>query len=183
MMASSENKTPLFGVLAEYASPRDIFHACEKVRDAGFEKWDAHTPFPVHGLNKAMGLRASKVPWVALVMGLIGVGGALLLQWWTSAVDYKLIIAGKPYFSWPAFVPICFEVMVLFAALGAVLGMFHFNRLPQLYHSLFHSKRFERASDDAFFISIEAVDPKFDSEKTAQFLKELGATHVELVDD
>ena len=182
-MASSENKTPLFGVLAEYASPRDIFHACEKVRDAGFEKWDAHTPFPVHGLNKAMGLRASKVPWVALVMGLTGVGGALLLQWWTSAVDYKLIIAGKPYFSWPAFVPICFEVMVLFAALGAVLGMFHFNRLPQLYHSLFRSKRFERASDDRFFISIEAVDPKFDSEKTAQFLKELGATHVELVDD
>ena len=182
-MASSENKAPLFGVLAEFASPREIFHACEKVRDAGYEKWDAHTPFPVHGLDKAMGLRPSKVPWVALVMGLTGMGAALLLQWWTSAVDYKLIIAGKPYFSWPAIVPICFEVKVLFAALGAVLGMFHFNRLPQLYHSLFHSKRFERVTDDAFFISIEAVDPKFDADQTAQFLQGLGATHVELVDD
>jgi len=182
-MANKDSQTALFGVLAEFGSPAEIYHACEKVRDAGYDNWDAYTPFPVHGLDKAMGLPASKVPWIALGGGLTGCGVALLLQWWTSAVDYKLIIAGKPLFSWPAFVPICFEVMVLFAALGAVLGMFHFNRLPQLYHSLFRSERFERVTDDAFFISIEAIDPKFDADQTAEFLKELGATHVELVEE
>ncbi len=182
-MANNDSQTELFGVLAEFKSPAEIYHACEKVRDAGYDNWDAHTPFPVHGLDDAMGLSRSKVPFIALVGGLTGCGAALLLQWWTSAVDYKLVIAGKPFFSWPAFVPVCFEVMILFSALGAVLGMLHLNRLPQLYHSLFRSERFERVTDDAFFISIEAIDPKFDADQTAAFLKDIGAVHVELVED
>ena len=112
-----------YGLLAEFETAAELYHACEEVRDAGFSRWDAHTPFPVHGLNKAMGVPPSRLPHFVFVMGLTGACGAMLLQWWTSAVDYRIIIAAKPYFSWQAFVPITFEVMVLFAAGTAVLGM------------------------------------------------------------
>jgi hypothetical protein len=105
----------------------------------------------------------------------------MLLQWWTSTVDYPWLVSGKPYFSWPAFFPVTFELAVLFGALGAVLGMFALNRLPQFYHSLFHSRRFERVTDDKFFIAIEATDSMYDLERTAAFLRELGALHVEAV--
>lgn len=172
-----------FGVLAEFDSAAAIYHACEGVRDQGFSRWDAHTPFPVHGLDEAMGLKRSVLPYIVLVLGLSGVGAAMLLQWWTSAVDYPLVISGKPLFSWPAFVPITFEVAVLFGALGAVLGLFHLCRLPQLYHPAFRSKTFERVSDDRFFVSIEATDPLFDQTQTPELLKKLGATSVELLED
>jgi hypothetical protein len=172
-----------YGLLAQFETAAELTRACERVRDAGFSRWDAHSPFPVHGLDRAMGLKRSRLPFIVLFMGLLGGGSALLLQWWIHAVDYPLVISGKPLFSWPAFVPVMFEVMVLFAALGAVLGMLHLNRLPQHYHSLFRSKRFERVTDDAFFISIEAVDAKYDAEKTTAFLADLGATHVEQVRD
>jgi hypothetical protein len=181
-MAEARSNTKLFGLLAEFETPAAIHHACEQVRDAGYTRWDAHAPFPVHGLDRAMGLTPSKLPFIALVGGLGGAGAAMLLQWYTSTVDYPLVISGKPMFSWPAYVPVTFEFGVLLGALGAVLGMLFLNRLPQLYHPLFHSKKFERVTDDRFFISIEAADPEFDEEKTAQFLKELGATHVEKVD-
>lgn len=174
-------KKAQWGLLAQFETPRDIFHACEKVRDEGFTRWDTHTPFPVHGLEKAMGLSRSKLPFVVAVLGFTGAGIGMLMQWWTSAVDYPLVVSGKPYFSWPAFLPVTFELGVLFGALGAVLGMLAFCRLPQLYHSLFNSKRFEQFSDDKFFISVEAVDPKFDKKKTTAFLEGLGATHVEVV--
>lgn len=184
--ASAEGEAPprgdLYGALAEFDTAPAIYHACEKVRDAGFRTWDAHTPFPVHGLEKAMGLKPSRLPWIVLVTGLTGAACGMLLQWWTSAVDYPLVISGKPYFSWQAFVPVTFELGVLFGALGAVLGMFGLNRLPQYFHSLFRSRRFERVTDDKFFVSIEAGDPKFDPEKTVAFLREIGATHVELIE-
>jgi hypothetical protein len=173
--------TAHYGALARFPGTKELYHACEKVRDAGYTRWDAHTPFPVHGLERAMGLRASQLPWIVLVMGLSGAGGGLLLQWWVSVHAYPLIISGKPLFSWPAFVPVIFELGVLFAALGAVLGMLGLNQLPMLWHPLFASKAFERFSDDAFFISIEAWDPKFDAQQTADFLRQAGADHVELV--
>jgi hypothetical protein len=172
-----------FGVLAEFESAADVYHACEKVRDAGFRKWDAHTPFPVHGLDKAMGQKRSILPLIVFVMGLTGASSALLLQWWTSAVDYKLVIAAKPFFSWQAFVPVCFEVMVLFSALGAVFGMLFLSRLPQWYHPLFRVERFKRFSDDRFFISIEAADPRFSADETPRFLKTIGATNVDVVEE
>jgi hypothetical protein len=174
--------TPCYGVLARFETPRALHRACEQVRDAGYRKWDAHSPFPVHGLDAAMGLRASKLPWIVLVMGLGGAGGGLLLQWWVAVKAYALVISGKPLFSWPAFVPVTFELGVLFGALGAVLGMLGLNQLPMLYHPLFNSKQFERMSDDAFFISIEAWDPKFDAHRTVEFLEGLGAVQVEVVD-
>ena len=172
---------PYYGILAEFATPAELYHACERVRDAGFTRWDAHSPFPVHGLDKAMGLRRSPLPWIVLVMGLSGAAFGFGLQWWVHASAYPLVISGKPFFAWPAMVPITFEVAVLFGALGAVFGMFAINQLPTLYHPLFSSKRFERASDDGFFISIESWDPRFDRDQTVDLLRRLGAREVELV--
>lgn len=173
---------PHYGMLAEFATPADLFHACERVRDEGYTRWDAHTPFPVHGLESAMGLRRSPLPWIVLVMGLTGAALGFLLQWWVHAVAYPLVISGKPYFAWPAFIPVTFEVGVLFAALGAVFGMFGLNRLPMHYHPLFKSDLFDRVTDDAFFISIESWDPKFDASATRTLLESLGARSVELVE-
>ena len=173
---------PYYGILAEFGSPGDLYHACERVRDAGFTRWDAHTPFPVHGLEGAMGLRRSPLPWIVLVMGLVGASLGFLLQWWVHTRAYPLVISGKPFNAWPAFIPITFELGVLFAALGAVLGMLGLNRLPMHYHPLFRSKVFERVTDDAFFISIESWDPRFDPSATRTLLESLGARGVELVE-
>jgi len=172
-----------YGLLAQFESARDLYRACEGVRDAGFTRWDAHSPFPVHGLDRAMGLRPSRLPWIVLVMALTGAAGALGLQTYVHVVDYPLVFAGKPVFSWPAFVPVMFELAVLFGAVGAVLGMLHLTRLPRHHHPLFRSTAFERVTDDKFFISIEADDPKYDAERTATLLRQAGATHVELVRD
>jgi hypothetical protein len=173
---------PHFGLLARFKTTKELFHACEKVRDAGFSRWDAHTPFPIHGLEKAMGLPASKLAFISLVTGLSGAGGGMLLQWWVSTQAYPLVISGKPFFSWPAFIPVTFELGILFAALGAVLGMFGINQLPMHNHPLFNSEDFESFSDDAFFISIESWDPKFDATETSDFLKQIGAERVELIE-
>ena len=175
--------TPCFGVLARFAGPRELLRACERVRDAGYRRWDAHTPFPVHGLDRAMGLAASRLPWIVLLLGLAGAAGGMLLQWWVSARAYPLVISGKPLFSWQAFVPVTFELGVLFGALGAVFGMFALNQLPTLYHPLFHSETFARATDDGFFVSIEAWDPEFDVEATTALLRSAGAIDVEVVEN
>jgi len=172
---------PCYGALGRFAGPRELLRACERIRDLGFTRWDAHSPFPVHGLDRAMGLRASRLPWIVLVLGLSGAAGAMLLQWWVHVRAYPLVISGKPLFSWPAFVPVTFEVGVLFGALGAAFGMFGLNRLPMHHHPLFQSALFERASDDGFFVSIESWDPKFDPQATSRMLRDLGALDVELV--
>jgi hypothetical protein len=175
-------KGPYYGILAEFATPGELYHACERVRDAGFTRWDAHSPFPVHGLDKAMGLRRSPLPWIVLVMGLAGAAAGFGLQAWVHMKAYPLVISGKPFFAWPAFIPITFEVAILFGALGAVFGMLGLNQLPMLHHPLFKSSVFERASDDRFFISIESWDPRFDPAATGTLLESLGARSVELVE-
>lgn len=181
LLRSSLPPGKLFGALAEFADPAGLYHACEGVRDAGYTRWDAHTPFPVHGLERAMGLKDSRLPWVVLALALGGAVAGMGLQGWVSTIAYPLVISGKPFFSWPAFVPVTFELAVLGGAVGAVFGMFAFNQLPTLHHPLFNSQRFERASDDGFFISIESWDPQFDPDRTADLLRRLGATGVELV--
>jgi len=172
-----------YGLLAEYETPGDLYHACERVRDAGYGAWDAHTPFPVHGLEKAMGLKPSLVPWIVCVMGFSGAALGFLLQWWTSTIDYPLIISAKPFNSYPAFVPVTFECGILLGSFGAVFGMFGLNRLPTFYHSVFNSERFKRVTDDRFFIAIEARDPKYDRDKTRKLLESTGALSVEEVED
>ena len=181
-MAPSTKRNEHWGIVAEFATPADLYHACEKVRDAGYRDWDAYTPFPVHGLDKAMGLKPSKLPFIVLAMGLTGAGLAFWMQTWMSAVNYPLVISGKPYWAWQAFIPVTFELGVLFAAIGAVFGMLALNKLPMLFHPLFAVKRFERVTDDRFFIAIEAGDPTYDPETTRIFLEGAGATHVELVE-
>jgi len=176
------NSNAPWGLLAEFDSAYGVYHAAEKVRDAGFQKWDTHTPFCVHGMDDAMGLGPSKLPWISLVMGLTGLAAAVALQTWVSTTEYPMVISGKPLNSLPAFVPLMFEITVLFAAIGTGFGMFFLNGLPMLHHPLFSSERFERVTDDKFFISIESTDSKFDSAKTADFLREIGAKHVEVIE-
>jgi hypothetical protein len=181
LLRPSLPKGERFGALAEFPTPAALYQACEQVRDAGYTRWDAHAPFPVHGLDRAMGLRASKLPWISLVLALGGAATGMGLQGWVATIAYPLVISGKPFFSWPAFVPVTFELAVLGGAAGAVFGMFALNQLPTLYHPLFNSTNFERATDDGFFISIESWDPRFNTDRTVEFLRRLGATHVELV--
>jgi hypothetical protein len=172
----------VWGVLAELDSPAALYRAAEGVREAGYTLWDAHSPFPVHGLERAMGLKRSAVPLAVLVLGLGGAAAGMALQWWVSTRAYPLVVSGKPFFSWPAFVPIMFETGVLGGALGAVFGFLGLSRLPRHHHPLFESARFERVTDDGFFLSIEAADPRFDREQTVRLLEQLGARGVEVLD-
>jgi molybdopterin-containing oxidoreductase family membrane subunit len=171
--------TGRYGLLAEFTSPAVLYRACESVRDAGFSRWDAHTPFPVHGLERAMGLSRSKLPWIVFVLAMGGALGGFLLQTWVHSLEYPSVISGKPLFAWPAYIPVTFELAVLGGALGAVLGMFHLNRLPRHHHPVFEAPAFERASDDRFFISIEAQDPRFDQSATPELLRRAGAARLE----
>ncbi len=173
----------VYGLLVEFDDVKSLVAAAEKVRDAGFKRWDAFTPFPVHGLDDAMGVEPTRLPLFVFGAGLTGAIFGLALQWWTNAIDYPLIISGKPFFSIPANIPVLFEVTVLFSALGAFLGMIVFNGLPQLYHSLFKSRRFRRVTTDRFFITVEAADPKFDPAETRSFLDSLGGIAVEEVEE
>src|SRR5688572_30345363 len=172
-MSHESHETPLkhgpaalHGLLAEYDSPTAILSASKKIRDAGFSRWDTFTPFPVHGIDKAMGIRMTILPWIVLGAGLTGLATAILLQWWTNAVDYKWLISGKPYFSIPANVPIMFELTVLFSGLTALAAMLVLNNLPLPSHPLDTVKRFARSTNDRFFLLIEAADPKFDDQAT-----------------
>jgi hypothetical protein len=180
---SEQSSAPasLYGLLGEFDSAKALFHACEQIKEAGYSKWDSHSPFPVHGIEKAMGIKKSNLPWIVAVMALIGGVGGFGMQAWINLEAYPMIISAKPYLSWPAFIPVTFELTVLLAAFGAVFGMFGLNKLPQLYHALFNSERFSRATDDRFFISIEAVDPKFSLSATQALLQKAGALHVEEV--
>lgn len=171
------------GILAEFRNPGELMIAAKKVRDAGYKKFDAYSPFPIHGMDDAMGLRPSKLGWIVLGHGLIGFVGALALMIWTSGIDYPLNISGKPSVNLPAFVPVIFELTVLLSAFGAVFGMFFLNDMPKHHNPLFNSDRFSRATDDGFFICIEASDTLFDHGKTSGFLNEIGAVHTEIVND
>jgi len=174
---------PVYGVMAEFDTPAGILEAAEFLRDRGYTRCDAFTPFPVHGLDSALEIPGSKVPWIILGGAAIGGSAGLLMQWWMSAVDYPLRIAGKPFFSFPAFVPVTFELTVLLSAFSAVLGMLVLNGLPRLYHPAFKHPRWHRATDDGFFLVIESRDPKFRVDSARRFLEEAGGKHVEVLED
>ena len=167
-----------WGLLAEYRGPDALVAAAARVRDGGYKRWDAHTPFPVHGLDSAMGIQTTRLPWLVLGAGITGCAGGLLMQWWMNAIAYPLIISGKPFNSLPASIPVAFELTILLAALTAFGGMILGNRLPQLHHPLFASRDFARSTTDAFFIAVEADDPKFDLAATEALLRETGAVRV-----
>jgi hypothetical protein len=173
----------LYGVLAEFSDPRALLHAAEAVHKAGYRHFDTHSPFPIHGMDRAMGLGNSKVGLASLVGGLTGLAVGYWLQWWTGGIDYPLNISGKPFFAIEPSIPVIFELTILFAAFGAVIGMFAMNGLPRPYNPLFYSKQFERVTDDAFFLHIAASDRTFDLDRTGQLLRDLGALHVEVIED
>lgn len=172
----------IFGVIAEFKTPHDLLEAANKVREAGYKKFDTYSPFPVHGMDAAMGMSDSKLGWIVLLCGATGGSLAILMQWWMSAVDYKTVIGGKPFFSYQAFVPITFELTVLLSAFGAVFGMLALNALPQLHHAVFSYRRFRKATDDGFFLAIEAKDPNFDASRAQRLLEEAGGEHIELLE-
>ena len=171
----------IYGLLARFESPEDLMKAAVKVRDKGFQKFDCHTPYPVHGMDDAMGLKRSVLGYVVGVGAVGGASVGMLLQWYVSTVDYPIVISGKPLFSWQAYMIITFVLMVLGGALSSLLGMFHLNRMPTFNHPLFNSKIFEKATDDYFFISIECEDPLFDEKKTVDFLSSIGGKDIEVV--
>ena len=180
-MSATPRHGALHALMTDFESPSQFMQACVKVRDAGFKHWDAHSPFPVHGLDDAMGIRGTRLPWIVLVGGITGFSAALLMQWWMNAVDYPYIISGKPLLGLPANFPVMFELTVLFSAFACFFGMWGLNGMPRWHHPLLANDRFRRASQDRFYVVIEARDPKFDSEKTRAFLASLGGAVVEEV--
>ncbi|MFN0125411.1 MAG: DUF3341 domain-containing protein [Verrucomicrobiales bacterium] len=173
------------GYLAEFGSVADLFHAAEKCRDAGFRFWDTHSPFPIHGMDDAMGVKKSILSLFVLIGGCTGALTAVLLQFGTQVGLYPTVVQGKPtnLFTIPAYFPVTFELTVLLSALTSICGCIALNKLPRLHHPLFNSENFKRATDDGFFICIEQKDPQFHPEKTRAFLEEIGGRNIELIED
>ena len=180
---SAREEAALYGYLIEFDKVDELLAAAAKVRDAGFTRWDAHTPFVIHGLDAAMGVKKTVLPYIVFLAGLTGAAAGILLQWFTNAFDYPFLISGKPLFSLPANIPVAFETTILFAAISALVGMFALNGLPQLFHPLFRNRSFKRATDDRFFISIEAADPLFDATTTRRLLESISDQPVEKIEE
>lgn len=176
---SSEPKS--FGWIAEYEDEHKLLEAARTVRDSGYTRTDAFTPFPVHGIDEALGIKPTVLPWFTFCAGLTGTCTALLMQWWMNAYDYPYIISGKPFASWPAFIPVTFELTVLFSAFMTVFAMLGLNGLPRFSNPVFTNPKFDRATDDRFFLWVDARDKYFNSDKVKGLLAETGAIEVDEV--
>jgi len=166
------------GLLARFEGPESLLAAARRARGDGYRRLDAFTPFPVEGLGETLGARRFPVPLIVLLGGIAGGLGGFLMQWFASAVHWRLNVGGRPLNSWPAFIPITFEMTVLFAGLAGLAGMLALNRLPRYHHPLFDAPGFERASRDAFLLWVGADDPRFERERTARWLREAGAAEI-----
>jgi len=173
----------LYGLMAEFDGPTELVAAARDTYESGYRRIDGYSPFPIEDLFHAIGDHKTLMPLVVLIGGVIGCVGGYLMQWYLEVIDYPLNVGGKPPHSWPAFIPITFEMTILCAALAAVFGMLALNGLPQPYHPVFNVPRFELASRDRFFLVIEARDPKFDKDETRRFLESLGPREVSDVEE
>lgn len=178
------NRDPkgVYGVMAEYDSPEALLVACKKVRDAGYKKTDAFSPFPVHGMEEALGIPDSRVGKIAIFFTLTGGSLAVLIQWWTGAVDYKLVIGGKPFFAFEPSIPIIFELSILFTAFSSVAIMLFLNGLPRFNHPSFNGRLMERVGDDRFVLLVEKSDPKFNLDETKKLLEATQPMRTEVVE-
>ena len=172
-----------FGILAEFDSATELVDAANKVREAGYTKTDAFSPFPLHEIDEALGIKRSALPFLVFGGGIVGLLSGLALQYFVHVVDYPINVGGRPFFSLPAFIPPMYELTILLAAFTAVFGMLFLNGLPQLYHPVFNVPRFALATREKFFLLIEAIDPKYDHEKTKSFMESLDPQEVFDVDE
>ena len=172
-----------YGLIAMFDTPAEIVRAAGVVRDAGYKSWDVITPFPIHGMDRAMGVRRSFVPRFSLAGGIVGFGTGMSLIWWADAWNFKLTVGGKPLFS-PLFAfPISYEFTILFTAFATIIGMFLLNRLPMHYHAVMKQANFKRATDDRFFVVIEARDPHYDLVATKALLAKAGGREIAELED
>ena len=178
-MNGETKKTSL--IVADFENPAKLLQAAEKMRDAGYKKFDCHSPFPIHGMDEAMGLKRSPLGWIVGVVAFFALGAGFTLEWWTSAVAYPLVIAGKPLFSYQAYGPVAFAIMVLTSAFVALFGMLALNKLPMLYHKIFDTKMAATINIDGFILSVTSDDPQFDPLRTRAFLEQIGARDLEEV--
>jgi hypothetical protein len=171
----------LYGLMAEFDDPNALVAATRRAHDEGYRRMDAYSPFPIEELHEALGSHHSRLPLIVLIGGLCGCIGGYALQYWVSAIAYPVNVGGRPFHSWPAFIPVTFECTILVAALSAVLGMLALNGLPMPYHPVFNVPRFALASRNRFFLCIESKDKKFDLEETRRFLETLEPREVSTV--
>lgn len=176
-------RSPVYGLLAEFEDPNELVAATRRAQREGYRRMDAYSPLPIEELHEALGAHHTKLPLVVLIGGVLGGIAGYLLQYWTSTQAYPLNVGGKPLHSWPAFIPVTFECVILGAALSAVFGMLALNGFPQPYHPVFNVPRFALASRNRFFLCIEARDPKFHLQRTRAFLEALGPREVSVVAD
>jgi len=172
----------VYGVIGEFEDPQELVHAGRKIREMGYTKLDAMTPFPVHGIDEALGIKYSKLGWIVICIGLCGTATAQGLIYYVGAIHDKFVIGGKPLFDFTFTIPVTFELTVLFSAFAATLGMFAMNGLPRLYHPALNYRNAHRATDDRFLLVIEASDPKFNAQLSAEHLRSVGAGTVEVVE-
>lgn len=171
------------GYLCEVDNPKELVELCKKVRDSGYTKFDAYSPFPIHGIDKAMGIPASILPWLSLTGCILGLTSAIALQVWTNGINYKIPLSGKPFIAFPAFIPVTFELTILFTAFFTVFGMFAINKLPTWYQPIFNNKSFKKVTCSGFFLSISNSDNNFDEIKTEAFLVKCGAKAIERIEE
>jgi len=174
----SQPTSSLFGLGAEFSSAGALLEAAKKIHSLGFRKWDVYSPFPIHGMDHAMGFKRSRVSLFSLIGGCTGLSVAFILIYYTSAINYPLIVQGKPYFALEPSLPIFFELTILLTAFGTVLGLLLLTLLPRLHHPVFNWDRFQRATDDGFFLVLESTDPRFDTTSSRQLLQGIGGLHI-----
>ncbi len=178
-----EDLPRLVALMAEYTDVDGVMRAARAVRDAGYKIWDVHSPFPIHGIDKAMGIRATVLPWIVLGAGLTGMIAGIGLTVWTMSIDYPYMISGKPYNSMPAWIPVIFELTILCGALAAVFGMLMLNKLPMLYNPLLNHDNFRKVTDDRFFLIVDVRDERFEERETRLLLQATDPVQVERVED
>lgn len=176
-----ETNNEIHGVLAEFQNPKELCDVAESVNKSGYQDFDTYAPYPIHGMEKSMGVKKSPMGWIVLAGGLAGGIGALALMIWVTTSAWPYNISGKPLLDIPVYVPITFELTVLIAAFAALYGMLYLNGLPKLHNPLFNVDRFKAATDDGFFVCIEASDDMFSEDKVKELFQDNGATHIETV--